>query len=94
MNKTIDTSTSYDDIIIYDKMFQSEITVPTDIYKKACMQNDSSTLHAIVDRYFQENKANAYDDFLLNLDKQTIKESSSYSTCKVTFVVNKKKASI
>lgn len=91
MNTPIDTAKSYDDVkvILLDNMHQRKLDVPTDIYEKACMKNDSLELHEYVNEYFEKFLADRFDSFFIELDKRCISKKLSISFCKVTFAVNK-----
>ena len=91
MNTPIDTATSYDDVkvILLDNMHQRKLDVPTDIYEKACLKNDTLELHEYVNDYFEKCLAHRFDTFFITLDKRCISKKLPSSFCKVTFAVNK-----
>ena len=79
-----------DEIVVYNKMFDSHIPVPTDIYEKACMKNDKLELHEHIQEHFKKYHTYKFDSVLIHLDKRTI-INETLSLCKVTYVVDKKK---
>ena len=93
MNTPIDTTASYDDVIVvFDEMFDTKIPVPTEIYEKACMKNDTLELHEYIQEHFKHFYEYRFDSVLIHLDKRRITTTTHpYSICKVTFCVSKKK---